>query len=867
VRVVPSAAGPEEELARLARPTGPWIHLLDAAPADARQLGWMLGRDGIVVRHLRGHCGRSTYGLLDEMGAALQLPGDPVEHWAGLAALLTDMSWLPGAGHVLVVSRSSLLLAASPPSELAGLVEVVREVARARAEEGEPVPFHLVLQDDTLGLAALRARLDAAGARYAELAGWDAEEPSDGAAVSARSSLTGGSVDEVDLAAGVAVSTLDGVRSLGRAWESFRGGSGGPVRVYVPVLGGPVDLVAVVGSLSAAVVAAGACCVVTPVPADPALADPRQSAVIRAATLVWPTPTPATDSDTAPGAAAAGVLPPDQAAGLPTAGAAVPAAGHAVPWPSAADGQETEPGEPDGREDGGPGDAAGAGFELIAANLQWPFDSGSEEDDAVDAALRAHAEGNPRTAALFRTWVLDPAGSWVRVVLGYVNRGSIADVDSERTALVDTLQQAGAARCCVEVLAVSDVTDAHRWLEARCRPLWRPAPAAGPTPATGTPPTGTPPTGTPPTGSPPDEIRPGPRPDTTPRGAPAAESRRLDRQPVHASAADGPLVDGQPADAPPLDGQPADAPPLDGQPADASPVDASPVDGQPADALPVDGTPVDASPVDASPVGAPAPSVSGDGQLAPDAVFRAGPGLDDGVHGEMLTAMVEWAAGKAGVVGLVTAYADDRLVVGVALDGEADPDEVRGSAPAAVEPFVPVRGLDPVHLRLSRSSTRIWTRRAERAQPQPARPPVGAQQPPDLPPVVEQGPPPTRDTDDPRGDVAVGGFTLVGIDRETAVGRGGPQPDAQDAALVEFAKTKPGAIALLRGATEQGLKVYLLAVEESVDPEAARRELATAAAAAGLARAALEAFVPAGAISAFHLDLAVGTTRLWPIKS
>ncbi len=83
VRVVPSPAGPEAELARLARPTGPWIHLLDAAPADARQLGWLLGQDGIVVRHLRGHCGRSTYGLLDEVGAALQLPGDPVEDWPG----------------------------------------------------------------------------------------------------------------------------------------------------------------------------------------------------------------------------------------------------------------------------------------------------------------------------------------------------------------------------------------------------------------------------------------------------------------------------------------------------------------------------------------------------------------------------------------------------------------------------------------------------------------------------------------------------------------------------------------------------------------------------------------------------------------
>ena len=386
-------------------------------------------------------------------------------------------------------------------------------------------------------------------------------------------------------------------------------------------------------------------------------------------------------------------------------------------------------------EEARPGDAAGAAFELIAANLQWEFDAGSEQDDSVDAALRAHAERSRRVAALFRTWVHDPAGSWVRVVLGYVNRGSIADVESERAALVDTLQNSGAARCCVEVLAASDVTEAHRWLEARCRPLW-------------------------------------------------------------------------------------------------------PVAPKPA------------------PPGLPLPA---------DATFRPGPGLDHLEHRGMLTGLVDWATGRAGVVGLVTAYTgDDRLVVGLALDGEADPEEVRASAPAPVEPFAPARGLDPVHLRLSWSSTRVWTRRTDRAQPEPARPAGGTLKRPDLPAVVDQGPAPTRDTEDPRGDVAVGGFTLVGIDRDTAVGKGDPQPDAHDAALVELAKARPGAIALLRGVTAEGLKVYCLAVEETVDPEAARRELAAAAATAGLARAALEAFAPAGAISAFHLDLAVTTTRLWP---
>jgi hypothetical protein len=843
VRVVPPVAGPEAELARLARPTGPWIHLLDAAPADARQLGWLLGQDGIVVRLLRGHCGRSTYGLLDEIGAALQLPGDPAEDWAGLAALLTDMAWLPGAGHVLVVARASLLLAAERLDELRGLVDAVRDVARARAEEGEPIPFHLVLQDDTLGLAALRARLDAAGARYAELSGWDAEEPSAAVAVSARSSLSGGAPDAVDAAAGTAASTVDGVRSLGRAWESFRG-SAGPVRVYVPVLAGPADLAAVVAALAATVASAGESCVVVPAPAEATLADPRQKAVAAAATEVWPDPpqpeppqpeppqpapvppagTPTSRADGTPWdgpVETAAVRPVGTPSGDPVETAAVrpveapvarpaetpvarPVAAPEVSAATASPGpvvaptpveapvgpptteiQAAEPAptaeiraaepaptaeiraaeptptaeiraaeptptaeiraaepaptaeipaqRPERAAPEGPHDAPGAPFELIAANLQWPFDTGTEEHDAVDTALLAHAGSSARTAALFRTWVQDPAGGWVRVVLAYVNRGSIADVESERTALVDTLQAAGGARCCVEVLAVSDVTEAHRWLEARCRPLW-PVPP--------------------------------PKPERV--------------------------------------------------------------------------------------------------TLAEDATFTPGPALDDAEHAATLRALVDWAGSRAGVVGLVTAYADGRLVVGVALDGQTDPDQVRDEAPSPVEPFAPSRGLDPLHLRLSRSSTRVWTRRAERAAPEPAAAIGGALDRPAPPAVTSMGPPPVRDTQDARGDTVLDGFRLVGIDRDTAVGKGDLEPDAADAALAEWAKARPGAIALLRGVTGEQLKVYCLAVEENVDPEGARRELAAAAAAAGLARAAVEAFAPAGTISAFHLDLAVGSTRLWP---
>ena len=753
MRVVPPAADPEADLARLRRPTGPWLHLLDAAPADARQLGWMLAQGGVVVRILRGHCGRSAYGFLDEAGAALQLPGEPAEDWASLAASLTDLPWLPGIGHVLVVTRASLLLAAEPVAELGGLVRAVREAARARAEDGDPVPFHLVLQDDAVGLAALRCRLDAVGAKHAELAGWDAEEPTADPVAGTRSAFAAGAEpDEVDVAVGAAVSEVDGVLELRRAWEEFRGPAGGLVRVYAPVLTQARHGVEVAAVVARAAAVAGSACVVVPL-------LPARSPSTRAGRPRSP--------------------PPPRWSGRPPPSAPIPSshrrpAGRrrAPPRLGPAPGAPREVRRP---ARGGSRDAAAAGapaagpaeprermrrvmrrgvpFELVAANLQWAFDTGPTVPDPVDAALVEHAAAGGRAAALFRSWVRDPDDGWVRVILAYVGpRGSIAAVEAERAAVVDVLRRSGAARCCVEVLAGSAATDVHRWLEARCLPLW-PAAAAPPEP----------------------------RPEVA---------------------------------------------------------------------------------------------------LTPESALTPGPGADDPDHADLVAALAAWAAGRAGVVGIVTAWtgadADRTLVVGVALDGRADPGPVRTEAaalaPAAlVEPFAPSRGLDPTHLRLTRSSTRVWTRRADRpAREPPPTETAGALDRPAPPEVVSLGPPPTRDTADPRADLAIGGFTLVGIDRDVAVAKGSPVPDERDSSVIAWAAAEPTAIALLRGVAtvaEEEIPVYCLCVTETADPDAARRDLAAAVAATGTPRAAAEAFAPAGVIPAFHLDLAVSSTRLWQAGS
>jgi hypothetical protein len=392
-----------------------------------------------------------------------------------------------------------------------------------------------------------------------------------------------------------------------------------------------------------------------------------------------------------------------------------------------------------------PGDVPGGDFELVAADLQWHFDPGDPEPDAADAAVVAHARSSGRTTALFRTWVRDPDDGWVRVVLGYVGpHGSIAEVEGERTAVVDALQRAGAVRCCVEVLAASDVGDAHRWLEERCRPLYRPADP-------------------------------------------------------------------------------------------------------------------------------PAPA-----ELPADVPLAAGPAAAD----ERVAPLVEWVADQPAVVALVTAWAEldsgRTLLVGVAVDAAADPGPIRAAVAARtpgsrIEVFAPSRGLSPAQLRLTRSGARAWQRRTERAGPPERRPAGGGElRRPDAPKVVNLGPVAVRDTDEPRGDVQLAGFTLVGIDRQTGIGKGAPTADDRDTAVVAWAQAEPAAIALLRGVAtvdEETIPVYCACVTPEADPEAVRRQLAAAVAATGTTRAAAEAFAPAGTISAFHLDLAVGSTRLWPVTS
>ena len=535
IAAVPAAPDPLAEVARLRDPAGPWLHLLWGAPADARQFGWLLAGEGLASRVLRGPSVRTTYGLYDEAAAALQFPGDLVPDWAAFASLLRDLSWLPGpAGQVLVITRGSLLLAAAPTSDLTAFVSAVVTVATERAGRREPA-LHVVLADDAVGLAVLRARLRAIPAGVRDVVGWVPEEPSVALGAGGRATFEPGppDLDACDHAV-LAVAGSPDILEVRRGGEIYHGPPSDPVRTYGVVLSDPARAVAVAADIGAAVAAVPAACVVLPIAANPSARGDRETSFLANSTPVRPAATPA---------------PPDPE---PAAVPVPPSPPEPEPEPTPAPG----PGSSDEVDAGAevPADDPDAGFALVAADLEWEFAQGSPENDPVDESLVAAAEHSGVFTAIFRTWTRDPGAGWVRVLVGY----AATDADAARSALITAAQSGGARRTCVEVVTEADVSDVHRWLERQCVALW----AAPPTPA--------PPAPMP---SVPGPSAPGPSASGPSAPGPSAPVPSASGPSASAPSASGPLAAARPAAGPAAAGPDAAArePTPEGGDAETSP--------------------------------------------------------------------------------------------------------------------------------------------------------------------------------------------------------------------------------------------------------------------------------------------------------
>jgi hypothetical protein len=805
---------PLAEVARLRDPAGPWLHLLWGAPADARQFGWLLAGEELASRVLRGPSVRTTYGLFDEAAAALQFPGDLVPDWPAFGALLRDLSWLPGpAGQVLLVTRASLLLAAAPAAELVSFVTAVVTVAAERAGRREPA-LHVVLADDAVGLAVLRARLQAMPAGVRDVVGWRPEEPAVALGAGGRAEFSLGSLtlDAVDDAVVTVLAPLGPVQ-IRRGFEEYHGPPSDPVRTYGVVLArdeAAVSAVAVAGAVGRALAGTGAAGVMLPIAAEPAERGEREAAFVANSAQLWPAEFPVAGVR-GPAAERAGEQPPEPiptpvqpAPAEPAPAEAAPALPGGLPhvqhpeildvaeradselWTdeSTVDNAVEQAATSDmasedlpaeepagGGEDGSSDDAAGPAdspdvpFTLVAADLEWEFAKGSADPDAADAALVAAAGETGQFTAMFRTWTRDPGAGWVRVLVGY----AVTDADAARATLISAAQAGGARRTCVEVVAEAEVSDVHRWLERQCVRLWpTAAPTDGPT------------------------------------------DRPTDRPPAAQSA----------------------EPPAPGE---------SP---QPAGAAP-DPTP--------SPVSA-------------ETALRPGPAEPDAAGQRLVT----WAAEQPGVLGIVSAWTGgpdtESLTYGIVVDAEADLEQVRADAgqvlddpAAAVEAFSPARGLAPAQLKLYRGSTRLWAKTADR----PVRTSGAADTGPKIDLTFHD-----LTSSVSAEDETIDGLTLYALTLLEEISEEPPpeEPDACDQAVTEWAKVHPNLLAVARGtvaAYGQDLRVYLLVADPDVDTAETRRAAAAIMAAQGLTAGGVEMFCPLDPIPRFYLDLYRLGAQLW----
>lgn len=105
--------------------------------------------DGQILRRIRGSKCRTTAGMFDEVGAALQFPYYFGENFDALNDCLLDLDWMLGSAYVFFICDAHQLLESEDTSVLRAFYEIFHEAAKAwetpATEEAKKIPFRLVL--------------------------------------------------------------------------------------------------------------------------------------------------------------------------------------------------------------------------------------------------------------------------------------------------------------------------------------------------------------------------------------------------------------------------------------------------------------------------------------------------------------------------------------------------------------------------------------------------------------------------------------------------------------------------------------------------------------------------------------------------
>jgi hypothetical protein len=161
--------------------TPPWTHLCVADVSSMTDFAWRIGQDEprSAVRLLRSRKMRNTEELFNEFSAALQFPYYFGETWNAFDECLTDLSWLPADGYLIVILGSDELLAHSQDSglELRTLLRLLDVAGREWAtptKQGEAwdrngKPFHVIFHVERDKTDTFELRLREIGAELPKL--------------------------------------------------------------------------------------------------------------------------------------------------------------------------------------------------------------------------------------------------------------------------------------------------------------------------------------------------------------------------------------------------------------------------------------------------------------------------------------------------------------------------------------------------------------------------------------------------------------------------------------------------------------------------------------------------------------------------
>jgi RNAse (barnase) inhibitor barstar len=98
---------------------------------------------GVVVKCIEGRRCGTKGGLLSEFARALEFPSYFGQNWDAFEECLTDLSWMPAAGYLIIVTNAEQVLRGQE-EDYATFIDIVRaagqEWAAARA-----IPFHVVM--------------------------------------------------------------------------------------------------------------------------------------------------------------------------------------------------------------------------------------------------------------------------------------------------------------------------------------------------------------------------------------------------------------------------------------------------------------------------------------------------------------------------------------------------------------------------------------------------------------------------------------------------------------------------------------------------------------------------------------------------